>query len=147
MRIGHSLAIALGLLLPAACGDSGSMSVDLPPFEVRLQEVFGSAASLSSPIDLQAPPGDARLFIAERPGRIRVVQGGVLLPTPFLDIASRVFTDGEAGLLSFAFHPQFASGQPFVFVHFIENVPSTNGDVVVERYRVSAGDPNQLDAS
>jgi hypothetical protein len=47
-------------------------------------------------MDLQAPPGDARLFIAERPGRIRVVQGGVLLPASFLDIASRVTVQGEA---------------------------------------------------
>ena len=144
-----SLAVALGLLLPAACGGdySGRYVDPPPPFEIRLQEVFGSAAGLSSPVDLQAPPGDARLFIAELTGRIRVVQGGALLPTAFLDISSRVFTVGEAGLLSFAFHPQFASGQPFVFVHFIENVPGTNGDIVVERYRVSAGDPNQLDVS
>src|SRR5256884_1725393 len=100
MRIWHSLAVGLGLLLPAACGDSAT-SVDLPPLAVRLQQVFGSAAGLVGPIDLQAPPGDSRLFIAERPGRIRVVQGGVLQTTPFLNISSRVYTQGEAGLLSF----------------------------------------------
>src|SRR2546422_7669437 len=71
MRMWHWLALSLGLLLPAACGKS--TSVDLP-FAVQLQQVLGSG--LSSPIDLQAPPGDSRLFIAERPGRIRVVQGG-----------------------------------------------------------------------
>jgi len=65
MRIWHSLAVGLGLLLPAACGDSAT-SVDLPPLAVRLQQVFGSAAGLVGPIDLQAPPGDSRLFIAER---------------------------------------------------------------------------------
>src|SRR5712691_4724682 len=108
MRMWHSLALSLGLLLPAACGDSTS-SVDLPPFEMRLQEVFGSAAGLSSPIDLQAPPGNSRLFIAERPGRIRVVKNGVLLTTPFLNIVSRVYTQGEAGLLSFAFDPQYST--------------------------------------
>jgi len=147
MRTWHSLAVAVGLLLPVACGDSGSSSssssVDLPPLGVRLQEVF--AAGLSSPIDLQAPPGDARLFIAQLTGRIRVVQGGVLLPTPFLDISSRVLPlVGEDGLLSFAFHPQFASGQPYVFVHFIEKNVNANGDIVVERYQVSSTDPNVL---
>ncbi len=106
MRVWRSLALGLGLLLPAACGDS--TSVDLPPLEIRLQQVFGSTAGLSSPIDLQAPPGDSRFFIAERPGRIRVVQGGVLLATAFLDISSRVTVQGEAGLLSFAFDPQFS---------------------------------------
>src|SRR5947209_17134945 len=94
MRMWRTLAVAAGLLLPAACGkNSGG---DMPPFEMRLQQVFGSAAGLSSPIDLQAPPGDSRLFIAERPGRIRVVQGGVLQMTPFLDISSRVTHQGRS---------------------------------------------------
>jgi glucose/arabinose dehydrogenase len=107
-----------------------------------LQSVI--TAGLSSPIDLQAPAGDSGLFIAERPGRIRVVQGGVLLPTPFLNISSRVLPFvGEDGLLSFAFHPQFGSGQPFVFVHFIEKNVNASGDIVVERYQLSS-DPNVL---
>jgi glucose/arabinose dehydrogenase len=73
-----------------------------------------------------------------------VVQGGVLLPTPFLNISSRVLPFvGEDGLLSFAFHPQFASGRPFVFVHFIEKNVNANGDIVVERYQLSS-DPNVL---
>src|SRR6266853_4462379 len=141
MPMWRSLAVALGLLLPAACGDG--TRVDLPPFAVGLQQVFGSADGLSSPIDLQAPPGNSRLFIAERPGRIRIAQGGVLLPTPFLDISSRVLPFvGEDGLLSFTFHPQFANGQAFVFVHFIEKNVNPNGDIVVERYQVSSTDPN-----
>jgi len=140
MPMWRSLAVALGLLLPAACGDG--TRVDLPPFAAGLQQVFGSADGLSSPIDLQAPPGDSRLFIAERPGRIRIAQGGVLLSTPFLDISSRVTVQGEAGLLSFAFDPQYSTNG-FVYVYFIENIPGTTGDVVVERYQVSS-DPNVL---
>ena len=146
MRTWRTLVVGLGLLLPAACGDS--TRVDLPPFAMRLQPVI--TAGLSSPIDLQAPPGDSRLFIAERPGRIRVVQGGVLQTTPFLDISSRVTIQGEAGLLSFAFHPQFANDpqKRFVFVHFIEPaVGDPDGDIVVERYQVSSSDPNLLDIS
>src|SRR6266581_6557383 len=136
MRMWHTLAVGLGLLLPAACGDSTSSVV-------RLQQVFGSAAGLVGPIDLQAPPGDSRLFIAERPGRIRVVQGGTLLPASFLDISSRVYTQGEAGLLSFAFDPHYST-TGFVYVQFIENIPTTFGDIVVERYQVSSSDPNLL---
>ena len=145
MRMWHWLALSLGLLLPAACGKS--TSVDLP-FAVQLQQVLGSG--LSSPIDLQAPPGDSRLFIAERPGRIRVVQGGVLQTTPFLDISSRVVSNhGETGLLSFAFHPQYLTDpqKQFVFVHFIEPTGNVNGDIVVERYQVSSSNPNLLDVS
>ena len=166
MRMWHSLALSFGLLLPAACGDSSSYN-DMPPLtpaaattcgngsilmppsllpnpapvNFRLLEVIGSAAGLNGPMDLQAPPNDPRLFIAERPGRICIVQNGALLSTPFLDISSRVTTDGEAGLLSFAFDPQFSTNG-FVYVHFIENIPGTTGDIVVERYLVSS--PNVL---
>jgi len=141
MRTWHWLPLSLGLLLPAACGDSVSNNgTTLPPFAVQLQPVI--TAGLSSPIDLQAPPGDSRLFIAERPGRIRIVQGGVLQTTPFLDISNRVTVQGEAGLLSFAFHPQYSTNG-FVYVHFIENIPNTTGDIVVERYQVSSN-PNVL---
>ncbi len=148
MPMWRSLAVALGLLLPAACGDG--TSVDLPPFAVQLQEVLGITAGLSSPIDLQAPPGDSRLFIAERPGRIRVVQGGVLQTMPFLDLSNRVTSNhGEAGFLSFAFHPQYLTDpqKQFVFVHFIEPTGNVNGDIVVERYQVSSNNPNLLDVS
>jgi len=164
MRMWYSLAVAVGLLLPAACGDgvsympqttpvgptcgNGSNLMPPPPppnpepANFRLQEVVGAAAGLNGPMDLQAPPNDPRLFIAERPGHLCIVQGGALLPTPFLDISSRVTTQGEAGLLSFAFDPQFPTNG-FVYVHFIENVPGTPGDIVVERYQVSS-DPNVL---
>jgi len=138
MRMWHSLPVALGLLLPAACNNSSNV-----PFEMRLQVVFSSG--LAAPMDLQAPPGDSRLFIAERPGRIRVAQGGVLQTTPFLDISTRVYTQGEAGLLSFAFDPQYSTNG-FVYVHFVENI-APFGDIVVERYRVSSGNPNLLDVS
>jgi glucose/arabinose dehydrogenase len=113
---------------------------------LQLQDIFAGASGLDSPIDLQAPPGDSRLFIAERPGRIRILKNGTLLPASFLDISSRVFTDGEAGLLSFAFHPQFSTNG-FVFVHFIEKVTGNNGNIVVERYQLSATDTDLLDPS
>src|SRR5260221_14089893 len=112
---------------------------------MRLEVAFGSGANLGDLMDLQAPPGDSPIFIAQRPGRIRVAQGGVLLPAPFLDISTRVTVQGEAGLLSFAFDPHY-SANGFVYVHFVENIGAF-GEIVVERYQVSASDPNLLDIS
>jgi glucose/arabinose dehydrogenase len=153
MRARRFLLVGVALLSVAGCWNSDSMPNSMPDsapapvspsFDVRLQEVLGSAAGLDSLVDLQAPPGDSRLFIAERTGRIRIAQGGVLVPTPFLDIQSRVLPFvGEDGLLSFAFDPQFSTN-PFVYVHFIEKDVTPKGDIVVERYQVSATDPNVL---
>ncbi|HUL91427.1 MAG TPA: PQQ-dependent sugar dehydrogenase [Burkholderiales bacterium] len=141
MRI--RFAVGVALLSLAGCWKSESMPGSTPApvsqsFDVRLQEVFGATAGLGSVMDLQAPPGDARLFIAQRSGLIRVVEGGSLLAAPFLDISGRVTPFvGEDGLISFAFDPQYATNG-FVYVHFIEknNIPS--GEIVVERYQVSA---------
>src|SRR5690242_16903354 len=150
MRTWHLLSVGAALVWIAACSN-GDTTPDSDPisqsFDIRLQEMT-AAAGLDGPMDLQAPPGDPRLFIAERPGRIRIVQNGALLTAPFLDISSRVFSDPstEAGLLSFAFDPQFSTNK-FVYVHFVEKIAGTTGDIVVERYEVSAGDPNQLDAA
>ena len=144
---GSTLQRAPAQTLTLGEGDTRSAVVNYisaSDFSLRLQEVVGTAAGLSAPIDLQAPPGDARLFIAERPGRIRIVQNGTLLSTPFLDIAGRVATEGEGGLLSFAFHPQFGAANPFVYVMYTANPGASGADIVVERFQLSAGNPNQL---
>ncbi|MBW3569859.1 MAG: PQQ-dependent sugar dehydrogenase [Gemmatimonadetes bacterium] len=125
------------LLLAAAC--SGGPSGGGPPAgeaNVRLQRV---AEGLQSPVHLTATAGDARLFIVEQPGRIRIVRDGALLPTPFLDITEKVSAGGERGLLSVAFHPRYASSG-FFFVNYTD----TRGDTRIERYRVSA-DPDRAD--
>src|SRR5882672_120544 len=132
-------ATALG---PGTCvaGSDPGLPANSTSIDFKLQAVPG-ANGLPSPMDLQAPAGDARLFVAEREGRICIVQNGVLLTTPFLDISARVTTGGEAGLISFAFDPNYASNG-FVYVHFIDDVPPF-GDIVVQRYTVS-GNPNVL---
>jgi glucose/arabinose dehydrogenase len=91
------------------------------------------ASGVSSPVFLTAPPGDAeRLFVVERPGRVVVIRNGAVLATPFLDIQDLVTSGGERGLLSVAFHPDYAQTGEF-FVDYIDG----NGDTRVARYRVS----------
>ncbi len=92
------------------------------------------ATGLASPMFLTAPSSDPRLFIVERAGRIRIMRAGQLLPTPFLDIASRVRTDGERGLLSMAFDPAYATNGYF-YLYFTD----LNGDITVERHSASPG--------
>ena len=120
------------LLLAALAACSGdNTSNPPPPVEgIRLQEV---ASGLASPVFLTAPAGDARLFVVEQPGRIRVVENGAVAAAPFLDITDRVLAGGERGLLSMAFHPRYAQNG-FFFVYYTDRT----GDIRVDRFRVSA---------
>ncbi|NNG24781.1 PQQ-dependent sugar dehydrogenase [Telluria aromaticivorans] len=97
---------------------------------IALSEV---AANLENPTWLSAPTGDTRLFVLERPGRIRIVQNGNVLTLPFLDISGRVFTGGEGGLLSLAFDPAFARNGYF-YIYYTD--PQQN--IVIERFTASS---------
>jgi len=122
--------------LAAGAAGAASVSYSAAPLALALREV----ATVNGAIFVAAPPADARLFILERQGRVRILSGGVLLPTPFLDISTRVSTAGEGGLLSIAFHPQYASNGYF-FLYFTD----LNNNIVIERHKASAL-PNVADA-
>ena len=126
-----SCVLALFAQLLAACNDSTSPTTDHDSFELRLEL---AAEGFSGPVFLTAPAGDARLFVVERAGRVRVVKGGVLLPTPFLDITGRVGTVFERGLLGMAFDPQYGSNGRF-YVYYIDR----SDNVVVERFTSTPG--------
>jgi hypothetical protein len=122
------------LLLAAACGRSnpgdGQNPPDLPANGLRLVEVAGG---FDSPLYVAAPPGDPRLFVVEQTGRIRIVSGGQVLATPFLDLSAKISSGGERGLLSVAFHPDYARNG-----YFYVDYTDRNGDTRVERYHVGA---------
>ena len=86
-----------------------------------------------------AGDGSGRLFVTLQAGQIIIYDGEEVLPTPFLDILSLVGCCGERGLLSAAFHPNYASSG-FFFVNYTNN----SGDTVIARYSVSS-DPNLAD--
>ena len=92
------------------------------------------ASGLESPLYVAAPPGDARLFIVERVGRIRVLQNGVVADTPFLDITDLVVVpaNSEAGLLSLVFDPDYATNGAF-YVFYVGDASGTN-EIRVARF-------------
>lgn len=118
----------------AACGDESSEPP--PPSPVALDVEL--VANLDTPVQLTAPAGDDRLFIATKGGTIRIVEDGVLLPTPFLDISAVVHQDSEQGLLGLAFDPAYATNGRF-FVSYT----SSSGENVVASYTVSSADPDR----
>jgi glucose/arabinose dehydrogenase len=99
------------------------------------------ASGLESPLFLTAPPGDARLFVVEQPGRVRVIKAGKLLPTPFLDVTADVSFGGERGLLGVAFHPRYAR-TGYLYLDYTDR----HGDTRIVRYHVSR-DADRADAA
>jgi len=90
-------------------------------------------AGLDNPTSLTAPPGDARLFVTERPGRVRLVDNDRVRDVAYLDIGARVGTAGEGGLLSLAFDPQFArTGYFYVYYTDLQR------NIVIERFSAGA---------
>jgi len=89
-------------------------------------------AGLVRPVDLQ-PDGSDRLFVIEKAGRIRIIENGGLIETPFLNIEDRVNdSSNEMGLLGLAFHPIYAQSG-----YFFVNYTGNGGDTIISRFRVS----------
>ncbi len=90
---------------------------------------------LENPLFLtQAVDEPKRLFIVEQPGRIRVLEGDKLRPTPFLDITKRVLFGGERGLLGLAIHPSYQHNGRF----FVNYTRTPDGATVVAEYHRDA---------
>jgi len=116
------------------------LTAEIPPPRPSVQnlalKLTPVASGLASPLFVDAPSGDPRLFIVERAGRVKILENGTVLGTPFLDITGLVGTSGEGGLLGLAFHPGYGSNGRF-FVSYTDK----SGDTRVVEYAVSA-DPD-----
>ncbi len=145
-------------------GFGGSITTIEPPEPafppLRLELVVEK--QLQSPTAItHAGDGSGRLFVGEQRGVIRVVKNGVLQPTPFLDVSSKLTPEqpgfDERGLLGLAFHPRFGqTGQPGagrLYVFYSAPSPNAPGSTdapvncqsVIAEYTVSATDPEQAD--
>ena len=89
---------------------------------------FTNAVYVAVPSDataMQFAP-DGRLFICQQGGKLRVVQDGKLLTTPFLTVP--VDATGERGLLGVAFDPAFAYNK-YVYVYYTAKSPTIHNRV------------------
>jgi glucose/arabinose dehydrogenase len=78
------------------------------------------------------------LYVVHQDGRIRAIDRDAGKQHVFLDLRRRVGRRGFRGLLSLAFHPQYAANRR-LYVFFV----GPNDDVVVEEYRARG---NSVDA-
>lgn len=123
-----------------------------PPQALMAINAF-PAISFSEPLAIVTPPGETnRIFVVEKGGDIEVIPN---LASPaastFLNLDGIVNgrgtesfkTDGEAGLLGLAFHPDFANNKRF-FVYYSVTI----GGVIHQRlseFARSAANPNLAD--
>jgi glucose/arabinose dehydrogenase len=91
------------------------------------------------------PPGDPRLFVVLKRGRVRIVRNGAIAMGDFLDIRDQVLNAGEQGFLGMAFHPAFARNGRF-YVHYSHDDNGDGiGDGEIVEYTVSAANPDAAD--
>jgi glucose/arabinose dehydrogenase len=125
-----AVVVAVGL---ASRAESREAS---PAAQVKLVEV----GRFDEPVYVTSPPGDERLFVVEKKGRIWVLVDGRRVQRPFLDLSRRVSLTGlEEGLFSLAFAPDYATSGLF-YVDYTDLQHRT----VVEEYRRSPS-PNVAD--
>jgi glucose/arabinose dehydrogenase len=106
MRTALALAVST-LVLSAAPPVSGQAPVHRSAFhDYRVVTV---ADGLVHPWSMAFLPG-GDILITERPGRLRIVRNGTLLPTPVAGTAS-VLAEGQGGLFDVVPHPDFATNR------------------------------------
>jgi glucose/arabinose dehydrogenase len=114
---------------PAATAPAGAPAADQAAPKVALKLI---SEALDQPLYVtHAGDNSGRIFVVEKVGQIVILRDGQPAAEPFLDISDRVgSSSSEQGLLSVAFHPQFAqNGRLFV------NYTDRNGDTVISRFQ------------
>jgi glucose/arabinose dehydrogenase len=138
---------------PAITGPSGSpTSRPRPtlPGDVALKTIV---TGLVAPDGLVAAPDNSgRLFVLDQTGKVLVVQGGQVLPEPFLDVSSKLVPldadYDERGLLGLAFDPDFAhTGRVFVYYTARLRAGAARGQDhtdTISSFTVSPANPDQV---
>jgi glucose/arabinose dehydrogenase len=135
---GRDDAGAIDAPRPRPDADLSCDPVDGAP-ALRLVE---AASGFSMPVYVTSPPGDPRLFVVEKGGRIKIVDDGVVLPTPFLQVSTTTSSlSDERGLLGLAFHPRYAENRKF----YVFYTTAGASDTRVDQYLVSATDRDRAD--
>jgi len=115
------------------------------------ENALGTLSFSGGPLFVASPPGETnRLFVVEKNGRVQVITNLSTTPvkSEFLSLSAVTgyggFTDdGECGLLSLAFHPNYATnGEFFVFYSVWQSGRLYQR---IARMRVMAANPNRAD--
>jgi len=117
-------------------------------------------SNLVSPVSVvQAPDESKRLYVVDQVGKIWILdKNGSTLPSPFLDISSRMVSLSpgydERGLLSMAFHPNFKNNRKFYVFYTAPPQPggpepgvAWNNTTRISEFKIVSGNANLADMS
>jgi glucose/arabinose dehydrogenase len=116
------------LLAGCGGGSSESASEKTTAEQVDLEKV----GDFDQPDYVTQPPGSDDLYVVEQGGTVRIVRDGQVLSKPALDISDSVTAEGEQGLLSIAFPPDFQRSH-LVYAYYT----GTDQDQHVVRFTVA----------
>ncbi len=147
LAVGSALLVAATLTLTplAHAGRSGAepdRKTPFPTFKQRAGALVVDALrvgrDLQMPTDVAGPPGSSDLYVAEKCGTIRLLRGGENLKAG--SIRKRTSCDSERGLLSIAFHPDFATNK-LLYLFYTRRATGDLqlAEVTVSGARVQAG--------
>jgi aldose sugar dehydrogenase len=121
--------LAVALVLPAcASAQAGAQQAEQPAFRA-----VTVAEGLVNPWSIAFLPG-GDMLVTERPGRLRIVRNGVLLPEPVAGVPA-VRARGQGGLLEVMPHPDFANNRLLYLTFSKPNEDETEGTTAVVRGR------------
>jgi glucose/arabinose dehydrogenase/chitodextrinase len=131
------------LLVAIHIAASPAQSQTLPAGFVEDVVVSG----LDVPVAMAFLP-DGRTLVVEKGGVVRVVKNGSLLPTPFIDLSSRVNDYWDRGMLGIAVDPDFTTNGHVYLYYVYENDPAVyDGPKTARLTRVTASGDTAAPAS
>ncbi|MBD2441494.1 PA14 domain-containing protein [Nostoc sp. FACHB-110] len=74
---------------------------------------------LNQPTAFDWSPDGQRMYVAQKNGIVRVIENGIVLATPFIDISLQVNNVRDRGLLGIALHPEFGKGTNKDYVYLL----------------------------
>ena len=138
-RLLHALVAAVALLALSA---APAAATNLPAgfAETELAQGF------NQPVGVAWAP-DGRMFVAEKPGRVRVVNPGSATPALLIDLEAKVNARSDRGLLGIATDKDFATNGWLYLLYAKEltpAVPDSDGPMVSVLTRVTVNANNTL---
>lgn len=109
--------------------------------------------AIKTPVQMAvAPDNTDRLFISDLSGKIFILQNERVLPTPFIDVSSKLEQKDTAAsmraIFSMAFHPDFAANKKFYICY---NAPASDTadkcKLMISEFRTRNDNPDIADLS